>query len=289
MRVAGKIALVALLALGLCASAASAAPLSMTFTEDRANVGDQLTDAPMFQAPDTAPLAAQIDPGSGSITGGELQVPAFNTHIETPVSADVTVEFEIGIITGSFTEATGALTLTGTAGGTLTANGEECTVSTPGELTLSTAGSGGRVPHPGSPFSAGLAGPGAIAGEWSDMSATPVDSGDSADVQVCGVVEEHIEGPGGIWLDQKGKVVPPPQLPGPACTVPKLAGKKLAQARTALAAAGCKLGTVHRPKRHKGKRRRPLVVKSSSPSAGARSADGIVDLRLGSRPRKAHR
>ena len=43
--------------------------------------------------------------------------PQFSTFITDPVDADVTVEFEIGIITGSFTQATGALTLRGTRAG----------------------------------------------------------------------------------------------------------------------------------------------------------------------------
>jgi hypothetical protein len=376
MRAAGTIAAL-LLALGICASAASAAPLSMTFTEGRANVGNQLFDDPLFAPPATAPFEAQIDPGSGSIAAGVLQVPEFSTHITHPLDADVIVDFNIGIITGSFTQATGALALSGEAGGTLTSKGKECTVSTPSPLTLSTAGvSGGASPRSGAPFTAGLTGPGAIAGEWDDMSATPVDSGDSEDVTVCGVVEEEIEGPGGVWLVQKGDVVPPsaPQLTGtspaspgasetprilgaaedgstvrlysgpsctgapvatasatelgspgiavnvangataafsatatdaagntsacsvpisyerlkptPSCTVPKLAGKTLARAKAALTAANCKLGAVRKPK---GKRRRVLVVKSASPRAGAKPADGRVDLRLGPKPRKAHR
>jgi hypothetical protein len=79
-----------------------------------------------------------------------------------------------------------------------------------------------------------------------------------------------------------------PKPPPLACTVPKLVGKKLARAKAALRAADCKVGKVQRPKR-KGKRRRPLVVKSSSPAAGAQPADGTVDLRLGPKPRKARR
>jgi hypothetical protein len=209
------IALVSLLALGVCAATASAEPLSMTFTEDRANVGaQQLSDAPMFEAPDTAPFAAQIDPGSGSITAGALQVPQFFTHIPDFGGTDVTVDFDIGEITGSFTPATGALTLGGTAGGTLMADGKECTVSTtPSPLILSTTGnSGGTNPRSGAPFTHGLTGTGAIAGQWTDMSAEPAvpDVG----VTVCETVDDRIGGPGGIWLVQKGDVVAPsaPQL-----------------------------------------------------------------------------
>ena len=78
----------------------------------------------------------------------------------------------------------------------------------------------------------------------------------------------------------------PPRPPG--CIVPKLAGKNLAQANVALAAANCRLDEVRKPKGLKGKGR-ALVIKSSNPGAGATAADGEVDLRLGPKPRKAHR
>lgn len=220
-RAMGTIALVSLLALGVCASTASAAPLSMTFTEARANVGIQLSatndDDALFKAPDTAPFEAQIDPGSGLIADGALEVPDFVTFIEDdPVDADVTVEFEIGIINGSFSQATGALALSGKAGGTLTANGKECTVSTdPPVLTLTTVGStGGPSPLFGAPFTNGLTGAGAIAGQWNDMDAKPVDPEPGGDTAVCETVDDHIGGPGGIWLEQKGDIAPPsaPQL-----------------------------------------------------------------------------
>jgi len=388
MRATGAIALALLFALGAWVSTASAAPLSMTFTEDRANVGVQLSDTALFEAPDTAPLEAQIGPAGESITEGVLQVPQFATHIITPIDANVTVDFDIGVITGSFTQATGALTLSGEAGGTLTSEGEECTVSTtPSPLVLSTTGNnGGTSPHSGAPFTHGLTGAGAIAGQWTDMQATPVNPGDTKNVNFCSDVETRIGGPGGIWLVQAGDVVAPsaPQLtstspaspnpsgtprirgaaeagstvrvyqgpscagtpvatgsaaelgsPGirvevgegvtaafsatatdaagntsvcsasisytrpphgdpprpPGCIVPQLVGKKLARAKTALKIAGCELGAVRKPKQQpkgKGKGHRPLVVKSSNPAAGTRSASGNVDLTLGPKPRKAH-
>ena len=381
MRATGTILAVSLVVLlGVSVSAASAEPLSMTFTEARANVGVQLSDAALFATPDIAPLQAQIGPAGESIAGGALQVPQFATHITEPITADVTVDFHIGTITGSFIGASGALTLKGTAGGTLTSEGKECTVSTePTELTLSSAGSsGGSSPRSGVPFTHGLTGTGAIAGQWSDMHAAPI----AGDTSFCNSVEDRIEGPGGIWLEQEGDVVAPsaPQLtatdppspnfsgtprilgaaeagsivrlysgsncagtplatgsaaqlsspglpvnvaegataafsatatdaadntsacsapisythgptpivhPGAWCTVPKLVGKTLARARAALAAAGCKLSTIQKPKQPKDRKRRVLVVKSSTPRSGARSTDGSVDLRLGPKPRKA--
>lgn len=214
-------ALAMLLALGVCASTASAAPLSMTFTEARANVGKQLSDAALFSEPNTAPFAAQIDPATGSISNGTLGVPDFEIHIEEPIHADVTVSFDIGQITGSFDEATGALSLTGTAGGTLTASGnptydgEQCTVlAEQSPITLTTAGSsGGTNPRSGTPFSAGLAGSGAIAGEWENMSAEPVEPAVMKNVNFCEDVEGQIGGAGGVWMEQKDLVPPSaPQL-----------------------------------------------------------------------------
>lgn len=249
-------ALALLLALSVCvwASTASAASLSMAFTEARANVGVQLSDAALFEAPDAAPFAAQIDPLSGSISNGVLGVPDFETFIEDPIEADVTVDFDIGQITGSFDQTTGALSLSGVAGGTLTAtgssfSGEKCTVlAEPSPLTLTTAGSsGGTNPRSGARFTAGLAGSGAIAGEWENMSATPVDSGDPENVSFCNNVESQIGGPGGIWLEQKDLTPPPaPQListdpaSGGLSSTPRILGAAEAGSTVRIyAGAGC--------------------------------------------------
>jgi len=212
----GVVALVALVALGAFASAASAEPLSMTFTEARANVGVQLDDEALFKAPDTAPFDAQIDPGSGAITAGYLEVPDFVTHITAPIDADVTVSFDYDLITGSFDAASGALTLSGETNATLKSSEKECTISTtPAVLTLTSAGnSGGTNPRSGTLFTHGLTGPGAIAGQWTDMHATPVDPEPGGDTVFCEDVEDQIGGAGGIWLEQEGDLIPPsaPQL-----------------------------------------------------------------------------
>ena len=208
----GALALGALLTLVVGAQVAHAAPLSLTFTEARANVGQQLNveDHQLFGPPATAPLAAQVDPASGAITEGVLAVPRFSIAIDDPTVADVTVDFDIGAISGAFDRATGALLLSGTAGGTLTArqpSGEEtrCTVSTtPAILDVSTAGTG---PIAGAPFAAGLTGPGALAGEWEDMTAEPLTPDDAG--PVCGVVADEIGGEGGVWLRQAGDLDPP--------------------------------------------------------------------------------
>ena len=77
--------------------------------------------------------------------------------------------------------------------------------------------------------------------------------------------------------------LPPP--PTPTCKVPALAGKTLGQAKTALAAAGCTLGSVAKPKPKKGQKPAKLVVKSSTPGAGS-STSGAVNLKLGPKPKK---
>jgi subtilisin family serine protease len=76
--------------------------------------------------------------------------------------------------------------------------------------------------------------------------------------------------------------------PSPACVVPRLAGKTLAQAKVALARAACGLGTVRRPHLRKGRRSPPLVVKFSVPAAGAKPVGGKVNVTLGPRQRNAH-
>ena len=63
--------------------------------------------------------------------------------------------------------------------------------------------------------------------------------------------------------------VNPPPLAEEECTVPQLPGSTLAQARSMLIAAHCTLGTVTKPKPKKHHRLGPLLVRSSSPAAGA--------------------
>jgi hypothetical protein len=315
MRGAFGTVVAALLALGICVGSASADPLSMTFTEARANVGTQLSDAPVLEPPDTAPFSAQIDPESGAITEGSLPVASVSAPITEPIPTVATIDLAIGAITGNFDKSTGALTLTGLAAGTLTAAGGECTISTnPPTLTFSTAAnSGGAHPRSGTPFTEGLARPGEIATQWNDMSATPVTP---SDFLVCAAFDSRIGGPGGAWLRQ-GEPAPPPgpggpqpgggsgaPAPGgssgpggsgssgdsgsstapqeaspkvPPCRVPRLVGKSLARAKADLTAANCTLGEVRRPKSPK----RALVVKSSTPAPGTKPAAGEVDLRLG--------
>lgn len=78
-----------------------------------------------------------------------------------------------------------------------------------------------------------------------------------------------------------------PPLPPASCTVPKLSGETLGQAKSDLKGAGCALGKVTKPKPRKGRRLGTLVVKSSNPGPGA-SAVGTVSLKLGPKLKKRH-
>jgi hypothetical protein len=81
-------------------------------------------------------------------------------------------------------------------------------------------------------------------------------------------------------------VEPPPSA---SCTVPKLTGKTLTQAKAAITKATCKVGKVTKPKARPGTKLGPLVVKSSSPAAGAKPASGVVALKLGPKPKARHK
>jgi thermitase len=85
-----------------------------------------------------------------------------------------------------------------------------------------------------------------------------------------------------------GPLVEPP-VESAACTVPKLVGKSLAQAKAALTKAACRTGKVTKPRIKPGQKPTPLVVKSSSPVTGAKPPSGVVALKLGPKPRARHR
>ncbi len=86
-------------------------------------------------------------------------------------------------------------------------------------------------------------------------------------------------------------VKPPIEEPPPStsCTVPKVAGKTPAQAKAALSRSLCKTGKVTKPRPQPGRKLGALVVKSSSPAAGAVAAGGVVNLKLGPKPKARRR
>lgn len=109
-------------------------------------------------------------------------------------------------------------------------------------------------------------------------------------------------GPCTVWVEAEDVAVTasfealaPPLGPAPEaepgaeerCTVPRLSGKGLGRARSALAASHCALGRVSRPRPGKGRKPGPLVVRRSLPGAGATLPEGSrVDLRLGAKKKR---
>ncbi len=95
-----------------------------------------------------------------------------------------------------------------------------------------------------------------------------------------GTVEEALR-----KIEEANRPAKPPLGPTRICTVPKLAGKTLGQAKAKLAAASCTLGKVTKPKAKRGRKLPALVVKTSAPRAGAKPASGKVNLTLGPKPK----
>jgi hypothetical protein len=78
--------------------------------------------------------------------------------------------------------------------------------------------------------------------------------------------------------------------PAAKCKVPKLKGKSLSKAKSLLKKSHCKLGKVTKPKKRKHHKLGKLVVKSSSPKAGATKPAGTkVALKLAPAPKKHHK
>src|SRR5205085_60238 len=75
--------------------------------------------------------------------------------------------------------------------------------------------------------------------------------------------------------------------PANRCVVPRLKGKSLSQAKSALRKAHCKLGKVTKPRRHRHHKLRKLVVKRAHPGAGSVRPRGTkVALTLVQVPKK---
>jgi hypothetical protein len=171
------------------------------------NVGEQFVDTDIVEPEDDAFLAAVYDAATGEITDGDLTFPTYETHVTTPVDADVTVKLDnVQEITGTFDAATGKMELEARVRAQVTALGAICTVSTtPTKLTLSTDGDG-------APFAGGLTGAGALAASWNDASAS------GSNILVCPMVSGEVSGPGDVWMEQidgGGMVSPDPDPPGP--------------------------------------------------------------------------
>jgi len=193
-------------------------------------------------------------PGPGQAVAWEGCTAAEEDTCEVQIGAsDATVK-------ATFSPLTHALTLTkaGAGQGTLACNGAPCAArySQGTALTLTAS------PASGSTFAG-----------WS--------GGGCSGTGTC-----HLTMQADTTLTATFNANPPPPVEE-HCVVPALAGKTLSQARSALTAAHCALGTVIKPKPKKHHKLGPLVVKSSSPPAGTTlPAGNKVNLTLGPKPKK---
>lgn len=218
---------------------------------------------------------------------------------------------------GAANETTASRTITIEPDPSLSGDPHPCVAPEPPQLT----GTDPPSPGPsGTPRILGAAESGSMVKVYagSNCSGSPVAAGSAAELASPGIAVQVAEGATGTFsataTDQSADVSdcsgpisytrmrassdsgggggaggPTDGGPEPGCIVPKLAGRTLAQAKTRLKAAACKLGTVHRPRARKRRRLWRLVVKSSNPAAGAKAVGGTVDLTLRPKPRGAHR
>jgi subtilisin family serine protease len=122
----------------------------------------------------------------------------------------------------------------------------------------------------------------------SSLCSEPLSYTNSTKVVVIGpgeITTEPLQDPFPVAMPPAASTEPMPTV---ACRVPRVAGKTLSQAKSALATAGCRLGRVAKPRVRKGKGQPTLVVRSSSPAAGSGTVSGVVNLTLGAKPKRHH-
>jgi hypothetical protein len=97
----------------------------------------------------------------------------------------------------------------------------------------------------------------------------------------------HPQAPSPSWCSISYNSSPPPPDPPVQCKAPKLRGKTLARARTALRNAHCKLGKVKRPR---GPRKRLVVISQSIHGSDTKPVNTRVNVTLGKiKHQKGHR
>jgi len=192
--------------------------------------------------------------GWSEVTGsGTVTTPCAGTIAECEVKMSGNVSLK-----ATFTQETHTLTisLAGTGAGSVTCNGGACAPSYNAGTSVTIA----ATANAGSTFAG-------FSGGCSGTSCTVTMGANTA-------------------VTATFNLNPPPP---PECKVPKLKGLALRAAKSAITKAHCAVGPIHKPKPRKGKKLGPLVVKSSSPPAGAvRPAGTKVSLTLGPKPKRRH-
>jgi hypothetical protein len=213
-------------------AAAQAAPFSLEFTNGFASIGCSggctVRDRSVLAPPD-AP--AGLD---GTNTGGALSFPAaeiFEQTLPVTLPGDPPDEIEVTLtltavdpITGTYDAGTGQIDLSAPHMSVRVQTVYEsfpldCTIN-PIALTMTTES---NSYHPGVRYTHGAppAGPGALATGWDDLPAPvatdPLDFISSAG---CPVMDEYIDGRGGLWLSRDLPVILPPEEPYAMTTDP---------------------------------------------------------------------
>jgi hypothetical protein len=232
------------------------------------------------------PVVTSIGPSKGSADGGTT-VSITGTRLEGASRVEFgSTEATIIEDTQSSIKATapahpaGAvhITVTTTGGTSGKFSTDEYTYMGPQALTVSLTGSGtGSVNCNSAPCASSYP-----YGSVISLSATPsagsTFAGFSGDCSGTGCTV-HVEGPLTVTatFDKRPEEGHREAPPATRCVVPRLKGKPVAAAKSALHSGHCGVGKVLRPKGSKGK----LVVKSSNPSPGSvRPANTRVNLKL---------
>ncbi|MCB0864704.1 MAG: hypothetical protein KDB58_03225 [Solirubrobacterales bacterium] len=193
------VTIVALIAsLGIGSASAQADPFDLTLEYGRAEFGG-LRNVDLSNTSDPYTL-------SGTLTGDSVNVPTGGVNfpqrqITSPVSATIDLAANQPV-TGTYTAATGAMSLNFNLKATLnSALTGTCTID-PIVFTATTSASD---PFFGTPFTSGLSGPGGIVGNWASLPAATGGPGSN-----CGVLATA-SGAGGIWLAHQ--IATPPTRP----------------------------------------------------------------------------
>ena len=190
-RASAAIAALGVLALAPVASA-QADPVNITVTDAVMDLGT-LSGVPAIssEVPDPpASLSGEVTDGVVSIPKAGFVFPPKVTEVTAGVTAEIRMEANEDM-TGTYDSGTGDMSLTASLKAEVDVLGTTCVIS-PINLVLST--SSGK-PYLGVPFESGLSGPGALSAMWTSL--PPVTGGGS-----CGIVQQLIQGKGGIWMAQ---------------------------------------------------------------------------------------
>jgi hypothetical protein len=196
-------------------------PFSVSLNHGFVNLGDDpnFQDVEILAPPDTATLSGTINLGTGAFTvpAGQL-APTKTFSFPNPLGGTVNGTIALSTTaptTGNFNDVSGALSAdqtlltTLTLGPVLFYGPSKCLgTTTPAPITFSTANNLGG--HLGDPFNEGLAGTGAMAAAWMDLSITASsEPGYSGSGSVCPIIDGYADGPGGAWLQNDPAPTPP--------------------------------------------------------------------------------